>query len=87
MTVKKTIKSAVLTLAILTTALLPAQTLMGETTAKSPDYKDLRLFRQVMGIVQKHYVKDVSDKELVQVFNVSENGNRNGILLVESLGR
>ncbi len=30
------------------------------------DYKELGLFREVMGIVQKHYVKDVTDKELVQ---------------------
>jgi carboxyl-terminal processing protease len=37
-----------------------------EAQAKSPDYKELRLFRQVMGIVQKNYVKDVSDKELIQ---------------------
>jgi len=33
---------------------------------KSPDYKELRLFRQVMGIVQKNYVKEVADKELIQ---------------------
>ena len=66
MTVNKTIKSTLLILAILAAALLPAQTLLGESTAKSPDYKELRLFREVMGIVQKNYVKDVSDKELVQ---------------------
>jgi len=34
--------------------------------AKSPDYKELRLFRDVMGIVQKNYVKEVADKELIQ---------------------
>lgn len=34
--------------------------------AKSPDYKELRLFRQVMRIVQKNYVKEVDDKELIQ---------------------
>ncbi len=34
--------------------------------AKSPDYKQLRLFRDVMGIVQKNYVKEVTDKELIQ---------------------
>lgn len=34
--------------------------------AKSPDYKELRLFRDVMGIVQKNYVKEVTDKELIQ---------------------
>jgi len=37
-----------------------------ETASKSPDYQELRLFRQVMGIVQKNYVKEVSDKELIQ---------------------
>ncbi|MBM4326947.1 MAG: S41 family peptidase [Deltaproteobacteria bacterium] len=33
---------------------------------KSPDYKELLLFRQVMQIVQKNYVKDVTDKDLIQ---------------------
>ena len=66
MMVKDTVKLALLTLAILATALLPAQTLMGETTAKSPDRKELRLFREVMGIVQEDYVKDVSSKELIE---------------------
>lgn len=66
MTVNKTIKSTLLILTIIAAALLPAQTLLGESNAKSPDYKELRLFREVMGIVQKHYVKDVSDKELIQ---------------------
>ena len=51
---------------IVAAALLPAQTLLGESAAKSPDYKELRLFREVMGIVQKNYVKDVSNKELIQ---------------------
>ncbi len=66
MTVNKTIKSTLLVLTIIAAALLPAQTILGESNAKSPDYKELRLFREVMGIVQKHYVKDVPDKELVQ---------------------
>ena len=38
----------------------------GENSSKSPDYKELRLFRMVMGIVQKSYVKDVTDKDLIQ---------------------
>ena len=38
----------------------------GREYAKSQDYKELRLFREVMGIVQKNYVKDVSSKELIQ---------------------
>ena len=37
-----------------------------DSTSRSPDYKELRLFRQVMGIVQKNYVKEVTDKELIQ---------------------
>jgi len=37
-----------------------------ESVTKSPDYKELRLFRQVMGIVQKNYVKEVADKDLIQ---------------------
>ena len=51
MTVNKTIKSTLLILTIIAAALLPAQTLLGESNAKSPDYKELRLFREVMGIV------------------------------------
>ncbi|MCL5126589.1 MAG: S41 family peptidase [Deltaproteobacteria bacterium] len=38
-----------------------------DSTAKySPDYKELKLFRQVMEIVRKNYVKEVTDKELIQ---------------------
>ena len=64
--VRKTIKSTLLMLTIVAAALLPVGTLMGESNAKSPDYKELTLFRDVMGIVQKNYVKDVSSKELIQ---------------------
>ncbi len=32
----------------------------------SPDYRELKLFRQVMEIVRKNYVKEVTDKELIQ---------------------
>src|SRR5208283_2470300 len=66
MMVEKTIKSTLLILTIVAAALLSAQTLLGESTAKSQDYKELTLFREVMGIVQKNYVKDVSNKELIQ---------------------
>ncbi|MGO9566553.1 MAG: S41 family peptidase [Desulfomonilaceae bacterium] len=66
MTVEKTIKSTLLILTIVAAALLPARTLLGESTNKSPDYKELRLLREVMGIVQKNYVKDVSSTELIQ---------------------
>lgn len=37
-----------------------------EPTSKSPDYRELKMFRQVMEIVRKNYVKDVADKELIQ---------------------
>ncbi len=66
MMVKKTIKSTLLILTIVAAALVLAQTLLAESTDKSPDYKELRLFRGVMGIVQKNYVKDVSSKELIE---------------------
>jgi carboxyl-terminal processing protease len=65
MTVTKRIKSALLIMAIIATALLLAQTRPADCADKA-DYKELKLFRDVMGIVQKHYVKDVEDKELVQ---------------------
>lgn len=47
-------------------AFLAGSVAFAENQNKSPDYKELRLFRQVMGIVQKNYVKEVSDKDLVQ---------------------
>jgi carboxyl-terminal processing protease len=34
--------------------------------AGSPDYRQLRLFRNVMNIIQENYVKEVSEKELIQ---------------------
>jgi carboxyl-terminal processing protease len=61
---------ALFALVIFTVTLFTAAPVLCETAAKagnkSPDYKELRLFRQVMGIVQKNYVKEVSDKELIQ---------------------
>ena len=45
----------------------------GENVSKSPDYKQLQLFYKVMKIVQENYVKDVTDKELLQ-------GAMNGML-------
>jgi carboxyl-terminal processing protease len=55
----------VLGLTLLTSASGLCET-ANKSANKSPDYKELRLFRQVMGIVQKNYVKEVSDKELIQ---------------------
>ncbi len=66
MTVNKPIRSTLIILAIIGATFLPAQSLLAESATKSPDYKELKLFREVMGIVQKHYVKDVPDKDLVQ---------------------
>ena len=66
MMVEKTIKSTLLMLIIVAAALLPAGTLLGESTAKSTDYEELTLFRDVMGIVQKNYVKD---EALAKVFS------------------
>ncbi len=37
-----------------------------DPASKSPDYRELKMFRQVMEIVRKNYVKDVADKELIQ---------------------
>jgi len=37
-----------------------------QSQKKSPDFAQLRLFRQVLGIVQKNYVREVSDKELIE---------------------
>ena len=42
------------------------QAIAAEANSKSPDYRELKMFRQVMEIVRKNYVKDVADKELIQ---------------------
>jgi carboxyl-terminal processing protease len=46
--------------------LFSVQWASGESAVKAPDYKELRLFRNVMNLVQKNYVKDVPDKELIE---------------------
>jgi carboxyl-terminal processing protease len=51
---------------IVLAAFLTGPMVGAESANKSPDYKELRLFRQVMGIVQKNYVKEVTDKDLIQ---------------------
>jgi carboxyl-terminal processing protease len=66
MMLKKTAKSTLLILAIIVAALLLVRSYARLSAASSPDYKPLRLFREVLGIVQKDYVKEVSDKELIQ---------------------
>lgn len=37
-----------------------------KTAYKSPDYKELRVFRQVLDIVERNYVKDVSEQQLIR---------------------
>lgn len=47
--------------------LTPCRGLSADSGTKvSPDYRELKLFRQVMEIVRKNYVKEVTDKELIQ---------------------
>ncbi len=53
-------------LAVIAMTLGAAPNLQADTAVKSPDYKELRLFRQVMQLVQRNYVKDVVDKDLIQ---------------------
>ena len=64
------LRPALLVLTILAATLFTATSGLCEaarkTTNKSPDYKELRLFGQVMGIVQKNYVKDVSEQQLIR---------------------
>jgi carboxyl-terminal processing protease len=65
MTLNRPTKTAFLILTIISFMLVPVRGLLAETDT-SPDYKELRLFRMVMQLVQKNYVKDVPDKELIQ---------------------
>jgi len=65
MPIGRPLRQAILTL-VIGLALLSGHSVYAETTAKPPDYKELRLFRQIMGIVQKNYVKEVPDKDLIQ---------------------
>ncbi|MGO9116693.1 MAG: S41 family peptidase [Desulfomonilaceae bacterium] len=69
----KNIRSVLLIIAVAVAALMVAVGASGENTSKSPDYKELETFYKVMKIVQKNYVKDVQDKDLLQ-------GAMNGML-------
>ena len=62
----KRIKSSVLIIMTAAIILIAAIGVWGENSGKSPDYKELQLFYKVMKIVQKNYVKEVADKELLQ---------------------
>lgn len=70
----KRAKTAILIIpTLLVTGLFATWFVACDADAKSPDYRQLRIFRQVMGIVKKNYVKEVTDKELI-------NGAINGML-------
>ena len=66
-------KSVILIIVMVIAVLMAALGASGENVSKSPDYKQLQLFYKVMKIVEENYVKDVSDKELLQ-------GAMNGML-------
>lgn len=66
-------RSVILFIVMVIAVLMAALGASGENVSKSPDYKQLQLFYKVMKIVQENYVKDVSDKELLQ-------GAMNGML-------
>lgn len=63
-------KPALLMLLVLATTLMTAGSGLCEsdskTVTKSPDYRELRVFRQVLDIVERNYVKDVSEQKLIQ---------------------
>ncbi|AFM22825.1 S41 family peptidase [Desulfomonile tiedjei] len=63
MKITTSFRSAVLILVTVSFFVLPVHAFSAD---ESPDYKELRLFRMVMQLVQKNYVKDVSDKDLIQ---------------------
>ncbi len=66
MVMNKRLKAACIVIALVGLLLAPIRAVTAESNAKSPDYRELRLFRQVMQLVQRNYVKDVPDKDLVQ---------------------
>ncbi len=64
MSIGKAVKYWILGILMVGILVLPQQAITADTS--SIDYKQLKLFRQVMRIVQKNYVKEVTDKELIQ---------------------
>ncbi|MDQ1239590.1 MAG: carboxyl-terminal processing protease, partial [Thermodesulfobacteriota bacterium] len=66
MSIKGRIRSSLIIVSVASIVFVAGSLLWAQGTGKSPDYKEIGLFRRVMGIVQKNYVKDVNDKELVQ---------------------
>jgi len=61
----KRFKSLII-IGIAVVALMAVVAASGENVSKSPDYKELQLFYKVMKTVEKDYVKDVPEKELLQ---------------------
>ncbi len=57
---------ALAVLLVLTVVIGPSPLLQRSALGKSPDYEELLLFRDVMRRVEKNYVKQVSDKELIE---------------------
>ena len=66
MTRMKLKRRAFAVLAIVGIMLLGTVLVWSETRQTAPDYKQLSLFRKVMEIVEKNYVKEVTGKELMQ---------------------
>jgi carboxyl-terminal processing protease len=66
MPIRRAIRFALLILIIVGVGLFPYTPLRDHAIGKSPDYKELKLFSDVMRLVKKNYVKDVADKELIQ---------------------
>jgi carboxyl-terminal processing protease len=60
------IKPSVLVIVTAAVILIASIGVWGENTGKSPEYKELDLLMKVKQMVQKNYVKEVSDKELLQ---------------------
>jgi len=66
MSIKSNARRGVVIFAIGIFVFAAGSLIWAQGATKSADYKELQLFRRVMGIVQKNYVKDVADKELIQ---------------------
>ena len=66
MPLDRRVKFPIVTILITAAMLIVAVGVRAESTSKSPDYNELQFFYKVMKIVQKDYVKDVPDKELLQ---------------------
>jgi carboxyl-terminal processing protease len=66
MAITKSMRSLIFTLIIVGLAFAPVRTAFAVTTDKSPDYKSLKLFSDVLTMVRKNYVIDVTQKKLIQ---------------------